>query len=65
MMKHDSRSCHAILKSHTIQSILWSDSKLFRTDLKQFSAILWRFSKATTFGGSNIDPTAWEEKKCK
>ncbi|KVD98124.1 Development/cell death domain-containing protein, partial [Cynara cardunculus var. scolymus] len=20
---------------------------------------------ATTFGGSNIDPTAWEDKKCK
>ncbi|KVH96491.1 hypothetical protein Ccrd_001421, partial [Cynara cardunculus var. scolymus] len=23
------------------------------------------FVEATTFGGSNIDPTAWEEKKCK
>lgn len=23
------------------------------------------FVQATTFGGSNIDPTAWEDKKCK
>lgn len=21
--------------------------------------------QATSFGGSNIDPTAWEDKKCK
>lgn len=31
--------------------------------------LLFRFSigfvQASSFGGSNIDPTAWEDKKCK
>ncbi|KVH92815.1 Development/cell death domain-containing protein [Cynara cardunculus var. scolymus] len=35
-------------------------------DLSKFSADTTRpRENATTFGGSNIDPTAWEDKKCK
>ncbi|KVI01708.1 Limkain-b1 [Cynara cardunculus var. scolymus] len=46
MMKHDSRSCHAIQIPHDSADFV-ERFKLFRTDLKRFRAILWRFSKRT------------------
>ncbi|XP_024989175.1 probable (S)-N-methylcoclaurine 3'-hydroxylase isozyme 2 [Cynara cardunculus var. scolymus] len=65
LLSRDSQIPH---DSADFVEFVWSDSSdsgLTCEAIQAIQAILWRFSKATTFGGSNIDPTAWEEKNCK